>query len=68
MTLSPFVINYDTNMAFAGENDHDNDDGNSASPIIAHVQRSIQNSQVVSGRYGRLWEQFQLPKPREFRK
>ncbi len=55
-------------MAFAGENDHDNNDGNSASPIIAQVQRSIQNSQVVSGRYGRLWQQFQLPKPREFRK
>ena len=28
---------------------HDDNDGNSASQIIAQVQRSIQNSQVVSG-------------------
>ena len=40
------------NLAFAGGNDHDDDnddDGNIASQIISHVQRSIQNSQVVSG-------------------
>ncbi len=51
MTLSPLGINYNTNVAFAGGNDHhdDDDDGNSASQIIAQVQRSIQNSQVVSG-------------------
>ena len=48
MTLSPLGINYNINVAFAGGNDHD-DDGNSASQIIAQVQRSIQNSQVVSG-------------------
>ena len=40
-------------MAFAGgkhHHHHDNDDdGNSASQIIAQVQRSFQNSQVVSG-------------------
>ena len=51
MTGSPIGLNYHTNMAFAGENHHDDDDddGNSASQIIAQVQRSIQNSQVVSG-------------------
>ncbi len=41
------------NLAFAGGNDHDDDDddddGNIASQIISQVQRSIQNSQVVSG-------------------
>ena len=52
MTVSPIGLNYNTNMAFAGGNHHDdddNDDGNRASQIIAQVQRSIQNSQVVSG-------------------
>lgn len=54
MTVSPIGLNYDTNIAFAGGNHHDDDDdddddGNSASQIIAQVQRSIQNSQVVSG-------------------
>ena len=52
MTVSPIGLNYNTNIAFAGGSDHDNDDdddGNSASQIIAQVQRSIQNSQVVSG-------------------
>lgn len=49
MTLSPFAINYNIQMAFAGGDDHDDDDGNSASQIIAQVQRSIQNSQVISG-------------------
>jgi hypothetical protein len=54
MTLSPLGINYNTQMAFAGgyhhdHDDDDDDDGNSASQIIAQVQRSIQNSQVVSG-------------------
>ena len=51
MTTSPIGLNYNTNIAFAEGNHHDddNDDGNSASQIIAQVQRSIQNSQVVSG-------------------
>ena len=51
MTLSPLGTNSNTNMAFAGGNHHDDDDedGNSASQIISQVQRSIQNSQVVSG-------------------
>ena len=51
MTVSPIGLNYNTNIAFAEGNHHDddNDDGNSASQIIAQVQRSIQNSQVVSG-------------------
>ena len=49
MTLSPMGINHNTNMAFAGGNDHDDDDGNSATQIIAQVQSSIQNSEVVSG-------------------
>ena len=52
MTLSPVGLNYNINIAFAGGNDHnhdDDDDGNSASQIINQVQRSIQNSQVVSG-------------------
>ena len=51
MTVSPIGLNYNTNMAFAGGSHHDDDDddGNSASQIIAQVQRSIQNSQVVSG-------------------
>jgi hypothetical protein len=52
MTLSPLGINYNTQMAFAGGHHHDDDDdddGNSVSQIIAQVQRSIQNSQVVSG-------------------
>ncbi len=50
MTLSPVGLNYNINIAFAGGNDHhDDDDGNSASQIIDQVQRSIQNSQVVSG-------------------
>ena len=52
MTVSPIGLNYNTNIAFAGGSDHDDDDdddGNSASQIIAQVQRSIQNSQVVSG-------------------
>ena len=50
MTLSPLGINYNTQTAFAGGHNHDDDDdGNSASQIIAQVQRSIQNSQVVSG-------------------
>ena len=49
MTVSPVGMNFSNNMAFAGGKDHDNDDdGNSASQIIAQVQRSIQNSQVVS--------------------
>jgi hypothetical protein len=49
MTLSPLGLNTNTNIAFAGGDDHDDDDGNSASQIIAQVQSSIQNSQVVSG-------------------
>ena len=51
MTVSPVGMNFSNNIAFAGGKDHDNDDdgGNSASQIIAQVQRSIQNSQVVSG-------------------
>ena len=52
MTVSPFGMIFSNNIAFAGGKDHDNDDdddGNSASQIIAQVQRSIQNSQVVSG-------------------
>ena len=54
MTVSPVGLNYHTNIAFGGGNHHDNDDnddndGNSASQIIAQVQHSIQNSQVVSG-------------------
>ena len=53
MTVSPIGLNYNTNIAFAGgshhDDDDDDDDGNSASQIIAQVQRSIQNSQVVSG-------------------
>ena len=52
MTVSPVGMNFSNNMAFAGGKDHhndDDDDGNSASQIIAQVQRSIQNSQVVSG-------------------
>ena len=52
MTVSPIGLNYNTNIAFAGGSHHDDDDdddGNSASQIIAQVQRSIQNSQVVSG-------------------
>jgi len=49
LTLSPVILNYNTNIAFAGGNDDDDDEGNSASQIIAQVQRSIQNSQVVSG-------------------
>ncbi len=48
MTLSPLGLNSNTNMAFAGGN-HDDDAGNSASQIIAQVQHSLQNSQVVSG-------------------
>ncbi len=52
MTLSPIGMNFSNNIAFAGGKDHDKDDdgdGNSASQIITQVQRSIQNSQVVSG-------------------
>ena len=52
MTVSPVGMNFSNYMAYAGGQDHDNDDdndGNSASQIIAQVQRSIQNSQVVSG-------------------
>ena len=50
MALSPIGLNYNINIVFAGGNDHDDDDdGNHASQIIAQVQRSIQNSQVVSG-------------------
>ena len=51
MTLSPVGLNYNINIAFAGGNDHNHDDdGNSASQVkIDQVQRSIQNSQVVSG-------------------
>ncbi len=50
MTLSPLGLNYNINTVYAGGNDHDDDDdGNRASQIIAQVQRSIQNSQVVSG-------------------
>jgi hypothetical protein len=50
MALSPIGLNYNINTVFAGGNDHDDDDdGNHASQIIAQVQRSIQNSQVVSG-------------------
>jgi hypothetical protein len=57
MTVSPVGMIFSNNIAFAGGKDHDNDDddddddddGNSASQIIAQVQRSIQNSQVVSG-------------------
>ena len=48
MTLSPLGSGYNFNTVFAGGND-DDDDGNRASQIIAQVQRSIQNSQVVSG-------------------
>jgi len=48
MTLSPLGLNSNTNIAFAGGNNHD-DAGNSASQIIAQVQHSLQNSQVVSG-------------------
>jgi hypothetical protein len=47
MTLSPLGSGYNFNTVFAGGND--DDDGNRASQIIAQVQRSIQNSQVVSG-------------------
>ena len=54
MTVSPVGMIFSNNIAFAGGKDHDHDndnddDGNSASQIIAQVQRSIQNSQVVSG-------------------
>ncbi len=52
MTVSPVGMNFSNNIAFAGGKDYDDDDdddGNSASQIIAQVQRSIQNSQVVSG-------------------
>jgi hypothetical protein len=52
MTVSPVGMNFSNNFAFAGGKHHDNDDdndGNSASQIIAQVQHSIQNSQVVSG-------------------
>ena len=50
MILSSMGLNYNINVVFAGGNDHDDeDDGNRASQIIAQVQRSIQNSQVVSG-------------------
>ncbi len=53
MTVSPMGLNFNSNIAFAGGNHHhddnDDNDGNSASQIIAQVQRSIQNSQVVSG-------------------
>jgi hypothetical protein len=49
MTLSPLGSGYNFNTVFAGGNDHYDDDGNRASQIIAQVQRSIQNSQVVSG-------------------
>ena len=49
MTLSPLGSGYNFNTVLAGGNDHDDDDGNRASQIIAQVQRSIQNSQVVSG-------------------
>ena len=49
MTLSPLGLNSNTNLAFAIGNHHDDDDGNSASQIISQVQRSLQNSQVVSG-------------------
>lgn len=55
MTVSPLGLNNNTNMmAYAGgddDHDHDDDDGdgNSASQIIAQVQRSVQDSQVVSG-------------------
>ena len=50
MILSPMGLKYNINMVFAWGNDHDNDDdGNRTSQIIAQVQRSIQNSQVVSG-------------------
>ena len=49
MTLSPLGLNSNTNIAFAIGNHHDDDDGNSASQIISQVQRSLQNSQVVSG-------------------
>jgi hypothetical protein len=50
MTLSPLGSNFNSNMVYAGGNHHDdNNDGNSASQIIAQVQHSLQNSQVVSG-------------------
>ena len=51
MTLSPLGSNFNSNVAFAGGNHHHDDDDavNSASQIIAQVQRSLQNSQVVSG-------------------
>ena len=51
MTLSPLGSTHNINTVFAGGNDHHDDDGdgNRASQIIAQVQRSIQNSQVVSG-------------------
>jgi hypothetical protein len=50
MTASPLGFNLDNNLAFAGgDKDKDGDGGNSASQIIAQVQESIQNSQVVSG-------------------
>lgn len=47
MTTSPLGFNIDTNMVFARGDDDDG--GNSASQIIAQIQRSIQSSQVVSG-------------------
>ena len=50
MTLSSLGSTHNINTVFAGGNDHHHDDdGNRASQIIAQVQRSIQNSQVVSG-------------------
>jgi hypothetical protein len=55
MTMSPLGTYPNSNFAFAGGNhqddndDDDRGDGNSASQIISQVQRSIQDSQVVSG-------------------
>ena len=52
MTLSPLGTFSNLNIAYSSGNHHDDDDdddGNSASQIISQVQRSLQNSQVVSG-------------------
>lgn len=49
MVTSALGIQGNYDLAFAGGNDHDDDDSNIASQIIAQVQRSVQNSQVVSG-------------------
>ena len=68
MTVSAVGMSHSNNTAFAGGKHHhdDDNDGNSASQIIAQIQRSIQNSQVVSGGDTEdSGQQFQLPKPRK---